>query len=325
MAIYDLKLSGQARELVLNAIREARGRGVEVRLLFNVDHPRPPARPLPPPGFVDSDFLRHLEVPYQPVDGVPDLMHHKYVVRDVGTPSAAVWTGSTNWTGDSWTREENVLLKVVSAEVADAYRHNFDELWEKPKVADSGHQDPVWTELDAATRARAYFTPGRSKKLVHEIAQRIALAERRLLVCSPVISSGPILGALAEAVHRPGLRVAGVYDGTQMAEVRRQWKENGQSAWKLHAFDAIVSAAPFGAKASTPWQPGTVHDFMHAKALVADDCVLTGSYNLSHSGEENAENVIEVESRGLADLFAGFVERVAQLYPPASGTIGNSG
>jgi phosphatidylserine/phosphatidylglycerophosphate/cardiolipin synthase-like enzyme len=54
---------------------------------------------------------------------------------------------------------------------------------------------------------------------------------------------------------------------------------------------------------------------MHAKCLVADDTVFTGSYNLSHSGEENAENVLEIESQPMADLFAAFVDRVAARYP----------
>jgi phosphatidylserine/phosphatidylglycerophosphate/cardiolipin synthase-like enzyme len=61
-----------------------------------------------------------------------------------------------------------------------------------------------------------------------------------------------------------------------------------------------------------------VHDFMHAKCLVADDYVFCGSYNLSHSGEMNAENVIEFQDPGLADLFAGFVDRVIARYPPAA-------
>jgi phosphatidylserine/phosphatidylglycerophosphate/cardiolipin synthase-like enzyme len=54
---------------------------------------------------------------------------------------------------------------------------------------------------------------------------------------------------------------------------------------------------------------------MHAKCLVADDTVFTGSYNLSHSGEENAENVLEIQSPATADLFAAFVEEVAACYP----------
>ena len=34
---------------------------------------------------------------------------------------------------------------------------------------------------------------------------------------------------------------------------------------------------------------------LHAKVTVADDTVLIGSFNLSHSGETNAENVLEIE------------------------------
>ena len=41
-------------------------------------------------------------------------MHHKYVVRD----AASVWSGSTNWTADSWTREENVIVTVDSPGLA---------------------------------------------------------------------------------------------------------------------------------------------------------------------------------------------------------------
>ena len=33
---------------------------------------------------------------------------------------------------------------------------------------------------------------------------------------------------------------------------------------------------------------------MHAKVTVADDVVFLGSFNLSRSGEENAENVLEI-------------------------------
>jgi phosphatidylserine/phosphatidylglycerophosphate/cardiolipin synthase-like enzyme len=53
---------------------------------------------------------------------------------------------------------------------------------------------------------------------------------------------------------------------------------------------------------------------MHAKCLVADDTVFTGSYNLSHSGEDNAENVLEIESAAVADLFTAYVDQVADRY-----------
>jgi phosphatidylserine/phosphatidylglycerophosphate/cardiolipin synthase-like enzyme len=53
---------------------------------------------------------------------------------------------------------------------------------------------------------------------------------------------------------------------------------------------------------------------MHAKILVADDYVYAGSFNLSHSGEQNAENVVQFESAVLADSCVAFIDRVAAKY-----------
>lgn len=308
VAIYDLKLEGRAADLLRQALHEARARGVSVRLLYNRDHPS--ERPLPPPGFVDYDFLRSLRVESRPIPGVPDLMHHKYVVRD----GAAIWTGSTNWTNDSWTREENVVVRVDDGQVASAYLANFEELWEKRSVQRSGHQPPAWCDVRPGLRIRAYFTPGRAEKLVHEIAQRIATARRRVWICSPVVTSGPILGTLSEVLGRPGLELGGCYDETQMEQVQRQWASQPQSVWKLRAWETVRAAIRWGAKRSTPYQAGSVHDFMHAKCLVADDSLFTGSYNLSHSGEENAENVLEIECEAAADAFVRFMESTAARY-----------
>jgi phosphatidylserine/phosphatidylglycerophosphate/cardiolipin synthase-like enzyme len=308
IAIYDLKLDGPAAMLVRRALQEARARGVSVRLVYNQDHPA--ERLLPPPGFVDYDFLRSLRVHSRAIPGVPDLMHHKYAVQDGGS----VWTGSTNWTNDSWTREENVVVRVEDSEVASAYLANFEELWEKRSVQRSGHQPPVWCEVRPGLRVRPYFTPGRAEKLVHEIAQRIATARRRVRICSPVVTSGPILATLSETLRRPGLDLLGCYDATQMEQVREQWASQPRSAWKLQAWETVRTGMRWGAKRSTPYQVGAPHDFMHAKCLVADDSLFVGSYNLSHSGEENAENVLEIESEGVADSFARFVEAVAARY-----------
>jgi phosphatidylserine/phosphatidylglycerophosphate/cardiolipin synthase-like enzyme len=79
-----------------------------------------------------------------------------------------------------------------------------------------------------------------------------------------------------------------------------------------------VMRAPFSGKRSTPWEAGSVHDFMHAKITVADDTVFTGSFNLSRSGELNAENVLEIQDPALADRLAAFVDEVRGRYPPFS-------
>jgi phosphatidylserine/phosphatidylglycerophosphate/cardiolipin synthase-like enzyme len=187
-------------------------------------------------------------------------------------------------------------------------------LWDKPVVALSGRLSLPWAQLADGTRVRPYFCPGRADKLVHAMARSISSAQRRIRIASPVITSGPVLGTLAEIVGQSGVDIAGVYDATQMDEVNHQWGSQEGAAWKIAAFHTITSHARFGAKRSTPYAKGTTHDFMHAKILVADDYVYVGSFNLSHSGESNAENVIQIESAAIADLCAAYIDRVAAMY-----------
>ncbi len=315
VAIYDLRLDDSPAATVFNSFDAAVKRGVAVRLIFNQDHAQ--AIPVPPPPEIDWAFvdrLRSAGVQIKPVPGVPDLMHHKYVVRDAGTGVAAVLTGSTNWTNDSWNREENAMFTVASGEIAEAFAANFEGLWEKPVVALSGRISSPWSALADGTRVRPYFCPGRSLKLVHAMSRSLASAENRIRICSPVITSGPILGTLAEIVDHGKIDISGVYDATQMDEVQHQWAANGGAAWKIAAFRSITAAVHFGSKRSTPYAKGSVHDFMHAKILIADDYVYAGSFNLSHSGEMNAENVIQIESAAVADLCASYIDGVAARY-----------
>jgi phosphatidylserine/phosphatidylglycerophosphate/cardiolipin synthase-like enzyme len=55
---------------------------------------------------------------------------------------------------------------------------------------------------------------------------------------------------------------------------------------------------------------------MHAKVVVSDDVVFAGSFNLSHSGELNAENVLELADAKLADELATYIDDVRRRYPP---------
>ncbi|HVD01548.1 MAG TPA: phospholipase D-like domain-containing protein [Candidatus Dormibacteraeota bacterium] len=309
IAIYDLQLQGASAEALLDAVRGVTARGVKVRVVFNWEPDKRPVNPLPPPSSVDWDLLKAMGVPFQPIKGIPDLMHHKYVVRD----SAEVWTGSTNWTTDSWTREENVIVRVLSPELAKDFQEDFEYLWSAKEVAGSGKFSAPWITLPGF-RLRPFFSPGRGQKMSHEIAHRISIASRRVRIASPVLTSGPVLGTLTELIKTPRCGISGVYDRTQMEEVKRQWSAQALSSWKLAAFEAVEASGLFASKVTTPYAPGSVHDFMHAKMTVADDSVFIGSYNLSHSGESNAENVLEIESAATADLCAAYIDRITARY-----------
>jgi phosphatidylserine/phosphatidylglycerophosphate/cardiolipin synthase-like enzyme len=135
-------------------------------------------------------------------------------------------------------------------------------------------------------------------------------------VASPVITSGPILGTLAEVAADGRVDLAGVVDATQIRDVLHQWRLNGNATWKQPSLRFLLERGGFTGKRSTPYAPGSVHDYMHAKVAVCDDTVFIGSFNLSHSGEQNAENVLELEDAALADRMAAYIDGVRALYPP---------
>jgi phosphatidylserine/phosphatidylglycerophosphate/cardiolipin synthase-like enzyme len=315
IAIYDLNLVGGPADQLRAAIRAAAARSVAIRLLYNVDFPNP--IPVPPPSQADTAFIASLGVPTKPISGVPDLMHHKYIVRDAATDVATVWTGSMNWTNDSWTREENVIVKIPSTSLAAEYSKNFGELWETGRVEGSGKYDLAGVPVayqDSPVKAHVFFAPGRGRQMAHVIADRIAHARRRIRMCSPVITAGVVLGTLGDLARSAHPEFKGVYDRTQMAEVLGQWRVDPHAGWKGPAFQAVSAALPFASKVTTPYTPTSVHDFMHAKITVVDNTVFTGSYNLSHAGEDNAENLLELDSAPLADRFVEFVDAVFARY-----------
>jgi phosphatidylserine/phosphatidylglycerophosphate/cardiolipin synthase-like enzyme len=315
IAIYDLNLTDGPAEQVRAAVKSAAGRGVAIRLLYNVDFPNP--IPVPPPSQADTAFIASLGIQAKPVSGIPDLMHHKYIVRDAATGAATVWTGSTNWTNDSWTREENIILKIPSTELAAEYAKNFGELWATGRVEGTGKYDLGGVSVayqDTPAKAHVFFAPGRGRAMAHLIADRVSHARRRIRVCSPVITAGVILGTLGDLTHTQHPEFKGVYDRTQMAEVLGQWRVDPHASWKGPAFQMVSTTLPFASKVTTPYSPTSVHDFMHAKVTVVDNTVLTGSYNLSHAGEDNAENLLVLDCAPLADRFVEFVDAVFAHY-----------
>ncbi len=307
LALYDVRLPGEPGEIVAAALRDASDRGVRVRIAYNADHDE---RLFPPPPRTKPELIEALPFDTRGVPGIPDLMHHKYVVRD----GESVWTGSTNWTTDSWTIQENVVLTARVPELAAEFTQNFEELWQSGDVSDSGHREPRRLEL-GGRELRAWFTPGHGEELSHRIASAIGAARRRIRIASPVITAGPVLGTLAQVAAEARVDLRGVVDRTQMEGVIYQWRTNGRSAWKIPILGSVLEHADFTGKVSVPWTPESIHDFMHAKVTVCDDVVFAGSFNLSRSGEQNAENVVQLHDPELAEHLAGFIDEVRARYP----------
>jgi phosphatidylserine/phosphatidylglycerophosphate/cardiolipin synthase-like enzyme len=319
LAVYDFRLSPATAAPVVRAFRDRAAAGVEIRIAYDagkphVPFPRAGADPASPGT---ADFVQGIGagVAVKPITGgdpqLPKLMHHKYVIRDGRTPAAAVWTGSTNFTDDSWALQENNIVRIDSPGLCAYYEADFGELWSRGDIDTTGAHDMGSVPLGAG-RAEVAFSPGEGRFIDHEIAHRIAGARRRVKVCSMLLTSGTILGALGDLLHSGRLaEFGGVYDRTQMEGVFAQW-QGTPNEWKIAAFGQV--AAGLAGKRSTPYAPGTPHDYMHNKVVVCDDTVITGSFNLSHSATQNAENVLILNDSDLAGRYNDYINRLAERY-----------
>jgi phosphatidylserine/phosphatidylglycerophosphate/cardiolipin synthase-like enzyme len=322
IAVYDMRLSDELRAILAGALRERADQGVTIRIAYDADKPEQPEldRGMDPSASGTGEFVQSLGYEWERIGG-EKLMHHKYIVRDAGTPDASDWTGSTNFTNDSWTLQENNILTIQSQAIADWYAKDFAKLWKDGDFENSGNfgTEPVTLQYDGAdATTTVLFSPGRGDEIDDRVAEVVAAASRRVVICSMLLNASALLKSLDAILDAGQVQVSGIYDRTQQESVLFQWEAVPQNHWKIPLIREIVDRAGLVGKNSTPYSPDTPHDFMHAKILVVDDTVITGSYNFSHSATKNAENILLIDSPALADTYAEFIAHLVQKYAPES-------
>ncbi len=325
IAIYDFRLRDEAATIVAEGLRSQARKGVQIRIAYDsATDLGADALPTAAPSHLESDqkllgtdsFVRSFADVAQvtSITGYRVLMHNKYILRDVASPDAAVFTGSSNYTNDSWGLQDNNLLCLRSQQLASYYAKDFNDLWSRRKIVDStGYRDAGTLRMNDVPVTIA-FTPGDGPMVLKEIVGAIAAARNRLYVASVVLSSGPILAALSEAIDR-GLPLAGLYDGPQMDQVERQWNATNFGTDKINTWQKVArhlvrkNSIPFDRQNKS--QP---HNFMHNKLVVADQTVVTGSFNLSNHAMGNAENVLLIRDAVIADSYAKYIQRLMTSY-----------
>src|SRR5215470_14601361 len=276
IAIYDFRLHGEPASIISEAIRDRVKAGVTVRVLFDAAINREPhLSPAEAPALLEADkkppgtetFVASFAdvASLKAITGYRVLMHNKYIVRDALLPNAAVFTGSANYTNDSWGLQENNLLFVDSQPLAMHYARDFAGLWSRGRIRERPGNDDVSSVTIGDIDVIIGFTPDESPAVVKEIVGAITGAQTTLRVASVVISSGPILAALSEAIDR-GIALDGLYDGPQMHQVERQGRVAHVGADKVNTWKK--KAHRLTRKDSIPFEllnPHQPHNFMHNK------------------------------------------------------------
>ncbi len=318
LAIYSFNLCDGVRQIVTGALQERANAGVQIRIAYDagsqqdqIAEPDADACDMSTPQFVTSTGF-----PSKAIEGYRALMHDKYIVIDAGTPAARIWTGSVNFTDDSWTLQESNIITLRSQRLAGAYTQDFDELWIDSNITTSGVLDSDQDTLQykgQPAQVRVDFAPTEGEWIDGAIADMIASAKERVTIAAVVVTSGKIIGALQGLAQR-GVPLEGIYDRTQMQGVQYQWKMVPANNWKIGAFQGIVDYGHLAGKKSTPYSPTSKHDFMHNKVMVIDDRVITGSYNFSRHAQQNAENVLIIQSLALADTYRQYIHSLMAKY-----------
>ncbi|MGZ3673232.1 MAG: phospholipase D-like domain-containing protein [Ktedonobacterales bacterium] len=318
IATYDFRLSDPLKAIVAGALGKRARAGVAIRIAYDGDKTSVPRFDvgMDPAPHGTSEFVQSLGYPKHRISGMK-LMHNKYIVRDAGLPSAAVWTGSTNFSDASWTLQENNILEISSPALAAYYARDFADMWQSDSIEGAGDFDTAPIDLTyggQTANVQVLFAPGRGEIIDHEVGHRVATARRRIRICSMLLNSSALLSSLTNQLREGRVAIDGIYDRTQMQSVLDQWQEVPHNHWKIEAVAEIVSQAHLAGKNSTPYSPDSVHDFMHNKVLVVDNTVITGSYNFSHNAELNAENLLIIESPALAETYSAYIDHLIRDY-----------
>jgi phosphatidylserine/phosphatidylglycerophosphate/cardiolipin synthase-like enzyme len=336
IAIYDFRLDSAQATVVMGALNAAADRGLDVRVAYFEQPPRKNTEQDggdPSPGTKASNLkalhpkvaikaIKSIDVSNlpkgvkkEPIEGGGHLMHSKYIVRD-GT---SVLTGSANFTTDAWSIQDNNLIELTSPGIAACYQTDFDELWANGRIAGTGKNDLGTASVDGYAVDVA-FSPGEGSTVEKEIAGAIQGARESVAIASMVISSGAILGALIDAIGR-GVKVTGVYDGTEMKMVLNDFKKGTKSAGKVAQWTKV--AEKLVAKWSIPYAPTSPHNFMHNKLAAVDGkVVVSGSFNFSQNATMNAENLLTIREPAIVQQYEAYVAQLVSTYRkmPAAAT-----
>lgn len=264
VAIYNISL-----ENIAGALIAAQSRGVQVRMVMESEA-------------MDRTVPTTLAEAGIPIigDRRDGLMHNKFTIID----GQEVWTGSMNYTSTAAYSDFNNLVQVRSAEAAQNYTVEFEEMFLDDLFStDDLARTPYPSIVVGGAPVEVYFSP--DDGVSEHVEAEIRAAGQSIDVLAYSFTSDPIAEAMLEK-HAEGVAIRAVFDESQMESNTGGEFENLRRAGLDVKTDGI-------------------NGLMHHKVIIIDGkTVITGSYNFSASAERsNDENLMIIRSETLAQEF----------------------
>ena len=276
IATYDLTIPS-----ISNAIQDAHSRGVTVRVFTETDH-------LESGSDQREELVNLVNAGITVIgDGRSGLMHNKFTIID----GQEVWTGSTNYTYYGSYRNNNNLIRIISADFATNYSTEFEELWTGGyKIANT----PSPELTIQGTKVEVFFSPDDGVR--SNIIQLLENATSSIKFMAFTFTSGEIADVLVQR-HQTGINVTGVFD-------------LGQSASQYCKYQQLADAGIDVKK------DGNSYKLHHKVFIIDSQVVITGSYNFTGAAETtNDENLIILHNTTIA---GSFEEEFTKVYSEAN-------
>ena len=274
-----------------NAIKNAKARGVKIRLVYDIDA-------------TDNNIYPNTNDLVKLVANTKNdslskeksaIMHNKFYIFD----NKIVITGSANLSHtDMSGYNSNAIIVIKSAEVANIYTEEFNQMYEG-----KFHSNKILTENTSGI----YFSP-QNKTIQNTILPLIRNSKNYIYIPAFLISHKEMVSELIQAKNR-GVDVRIITDALNASTKYSKVRE-------LRAAGMPVKIENYAGK-------------MHSKTMIIDDkYLILGSMNFSKSGEsKNDENLIVLENKEAAIFYKQFFlylwdkipDKWLKFYPRAEG------
>ncbi|NRR33946.1 hypothetical protein HSX11_27570 [Oxalobacteraceae bacterium] len=313
VAIYEARYAG-----VLNALAEARARGVAVQIIYDAkengsgDDPPFPRDDnigkLEEAHLLDVAIARHNSPSY--------IAHNKFIVLSREGEPAAVWTGSTNWSDNGFFGQLNTGHEIWQAETARRYLAYWTLLAEDPdgeslrsKLTTALPLPAVWPD-----DCTPVFSPRQQRDALDRYVQ--SMENSAAVLVTLAFSIDDKLGQMLKA-ESSGLRYV-LMDGIKGN--KKQVEKIAQTVREIRATEAgrVAIGAYLRSNALDQFllersNAMAKHvQFIHTKFMLVDPLgesplVISGSANFSQaSSTQNDENMLVIAGdREVADIYLG--------------------
>ena len=272
---------------ITNALNKAKTRGVKIRYVYD-------EAPDNNTFYRDNSLIKNISEKYKSDKSTNEagkIMHNKFIIFDNNT----VLTGSMNYSPTGLSGYDiNDVIVINSPEVSKLYSAEFEQMLDgKFHNKKSKHNLPN-KFIIGSTQLEVYFSP--QDKSSARIIELINNAKRYVYIPTFLITHKEISDAIIRAKRR-GADVKIIID-TNSVNTRNTkhlfLKENS----------IPVKAENYAGK-------------LHSKSIVIDDeYVITGSMNLSNSGEnKNDENILVIKNNLLAKNYKEFFLYLWKIIP----------